>query len=59
MQKYVFGSISSYFEFFPTKSYVLDHSESIGKHFMKKGYKKYWVGVRKKKVLPNRAWEGG
>ena len=28
-KKYVFGRISSYFEFFPSKSYVLEQSESI------------------------------
>ena len=27
--KYGFGRISSYFEFLPTQSYVLNHSESI------------------------------
>ena len=29
MVQYVFERISSYFDFFPSKSYVLDHSGSI------------------------------
>ena len=33
---YVFGRISSYFEIFLSKSYVLDHSESIDMQIKKK-----------------------
>ena len=35
MKKYVFGMISSYFEFVPSKSYVLDHFEYIDMHIEK------------------------
>ena len=35
MKKYVSGMISSYFEFVPSKSYVLDHSEYIDMHIEK------------------------
>ena len=31
-KKFVFARISSYFEFFPSKSYVLDHSEFMNMH---------------------------
>ena len=37
---YLFRRISSYFDFFPYKSYVLEHSESIDMHIRKKNKNK-------------------
>ena len=40
--KNMFERISSYFDFFPSKSYVLDHSEYIDMHNIEKLCQKYF-----------------
>ena len=52
---YVFGRLSSYFDLFPSKSYVLDHSESIDKFISKMYLKKKLIFcqcLQKNRVLP-------